>query len=41
MAQLILDGVVKHFGKIEALSRIDFEVQDGEFFVILVPSAAG
>ena len=41
MAQLILDGVVKHFGKIEALRGIDFEVQDGEFFVILGPSAAG
>lgn len=41
LGQLILDGVVKRFGKIEALRQIDFEVQDGEFFVILGPSAAG
>ena len=41
MGQLILDGVVKRFGKIEALRGVDFEVQDGEFFAILGPSAAG
>ena len=41
MGQLILDGVAKRFGKIEALRQVDLEVQDGEFFVILGPSAAG
>ena len=41
MGQLTLDGVAKRFGKIEALRQVDFEVQDGEFFVILGPSAAG
>ena len=41
MGQLILDGVVKRFGKIEALRQVDLEVRDGEFFVILGPSAAG
>ncbi len=41
MGQLTLDGVAKRFGKIEALRQVDLEVQDGEFFVILGPSAAG
>ncbi len=41
LGQLILDGVVKRFGKIEALRQVDLEVRDGEFFVILGPSAAG
>ena len=40
MAQLILDGVAKRFGKIEALRHVEFEVQNGEFFAILGPRAA-
>ncbi|PPR27037.1 MAG: Maltose/maltodextrin import ATP-binding protein MalK [Alphaproteobacteria bacterium MarineAlpha10_Bin1] len=41
MGHLVLEGVAKRFGKIEALQHIDLEVEDGEFFVILGPSAAG
>jgi multiple sugar transport system ATP-binding protein len=41
LGQLVLEGIVKHFGKIEALQHVDLEVEDGEFFVILGPSAAG
>jgi len=41
LGQLVLKGVAKSFGRIEALQHIDLEVEDGEFFVILGPSAAG
>ena len=41
MGQLVLEGAVKRFGKIEALRHIDLDVEEGEFFVILGPSAAG
>jgi multiple sugar transport system ATP-binding protein len=41
MADLEVSGLVKHFGDVQALDGVDFEVRSGEFFVILGPSAAG
>ncbi|MGI9416542.1 MAG: ABC transporter ATP-binding protein [Geminicoccaceae bacterium] len=41
MATLRLDGLVKRFGDVTALNGVDLEVQPGEFFAILGPSAAG
>ncbi|MCG8360147.1 MAG: ABC transporter ATP-binding protein [Kiloniellales bacterium] len=40
-AGLLLDGIVKRFGDVSALSGLELEVEPGEFFVILGPSAAG
>ena len=41
MATLRLDGLVKRFGDVTALNGVDLDVQPGEFFAILGPSAAG
>lgn len=41
MPDLRLEGVVKRYGKVTALDGLDLEVQDGEFFCLLGPSAAG
>jgi len=38
---LRLEGVVKRFGDHTALAGVDMEVEEGEFFVLLGPSAAG
>ena len=41
MAKLVIDGVSKRFGPTEVLKRIDLEVPDGEFLVIVGPSGCG
>ena len=41
MATLDVRGVRKTYGKTTALDGLDFEVGNGEFFVILGPSGAG
>ena len=41
VAELRVRGLVKRYGKVSALSGLEFEVEAGEFFVILGPSAAG
>ncbi len=39
--QLALNEVSKHFGEVRALEGLSLEVEAGEFFVLLGPSAAG
>ncbi|MEE9237591.1 MAG: ABC transporter ATP-binding protein [Thermoplasmata archaeon] len=41
MARLRLEGIRKTFGDLVALDRIDLEVEDGEYIVILGPTGAG
>jgi len=41
MATLTIDQISKSFGSIQALNKITFECQDGEFLVIVGPSGAG
>jgi multiple sugar transport system ATP-binding protein len=41
VAELTIKGLVKRYGRVLALDGVDLEIGDGEFFVILGPSAAG
>src|ERR687892_2069930 len=41
MTALRINGLVKRYGSVIALDGLDLEVAEGEFFVILGPSAAG
>jgi len=41
MAKVVLDGVVKRFGPIEAVRGISLEIEDGEFIVLIGPSGCG
>ncbi|MGB1289184.1 MAG: ABC transporter ATP-binding protein, partial [Aggregatilineales bacterium] len=41
MAQLEVQNISKRFGKLQALDSVSFDVQDGEFVVMLGPTAAG
>jgi multiple sugar transport system ATP-binding protein len=41
MASLTLKGITKQFWKVIAVSRLDLEVKDGEFCVLLGPSGCG
>ena len=41
MASLSLDGVEKRYGAVQVLQRVDLEVADGEFIVLVGPSGCG
>ncbi len=41
MADLELKNITKRFGKVTALNDVSFDIQDGEFFVLLGPTGAG
>lgn len=41
MAEVELKNVSKTFGRVPALRDVSFELQDGEFFVLLGPTGAG
>jgi multiple sugar transport system ATP-binding protein len=41
VAELELRGLVKRYGRVPALQGVDLEIEAGEFFVVLGPSAAG
>jgi multiple sugar transport system ATP-binding protein len=41
VAKVTLSNVYKSFGKVEAVSRFDLEVEDKEFLVLLGPSGCG
>jgi len=41
MSDLMVSGLQKNFGAVEALRGVDIEIAAGEFFVVLGPSAAG
>jgi ABC-type sugar transport system ATPase subunit len=37
----LLGGVTKHFGSVQALRGVNFDVQRGEVFELLGPNGAG
>ena len=41
MASVHLENINKSFGSISALSNLNLEIKDGEFFVLLGPTGAG
>jgi multiple sugar transport system ATP-binding protein len=41
MADLLIQGVAKRFGDVQALSDLDLDIKSGEFIVLLGPSGAG
>ncbi len=41
MSNITLQGITKTFRDVTALSKVSFEVEDGEFFVLLGPTGAG
>lgn len=41
MASVKLKSVIKRFGDITAINKLDLEIKDGEFFVLLGPTGAG
>ncbi|HET7793497.1 MAG TPA: ABC transporter ATP-binding protein [Rhizobacter sp.] len=41
MADLLLKGIAKRFGEVQAVAGMDLEVASGEFIVLLGPSGAG
>lgn len=41
MSDLIVQDVVKRFGRVRALDGMSFDVREGEFYCLLGPSAAG
>ncbi|GGM05059.1 ABC transporter ATP-binding protein [Dactylosporangium sucinum] len=38
---IVLRGLRKHFGEVEAVAGIDLEIENGEFFAMLGPSGSG
>jgi len=40
-AGVTLEGLSKRFGDVEAVRRLDLQVQEGEFFSLLGPSGCG
>ena len=41
MARIRLDGIVKRYGAVTALEKLDLEIRDREFMVLLGPSGCG
>ena len=41
MADLLLKGISKRFGEVQAIADMNLEVASGEFIVLLGPSGAG
>ncbi len=41
MGTLSVRGMTKKYGSVTAIDHLDFDVRDGEFFVVLGPSGAG
>ena len=41
MAELVLEGIFKRFGRTQALSDLSLRVGDGELVVLLGPTGAG
>lgn len=41
MSNVKIDGITKRFPGVTALKDVSFEIQDGEFFVLLGPTGAG
>ena len=41
MAKVILQGVSKFYGKVQAVKKIDLEIIDKEFLVLVGPSGCG
>jgi len=41
MARIVIENLVKRFGKVIAVNNVSFEVKDGELIVLLGPSGCG
>ena len=41
MSRVVFEGVTKRFGDVAAVDRLDLEILDGEFMVLLGPSGCG
>ena len=41
MANVLVSGLVKHFGSVVALDQINLDIKDGEFIVFVGPSGSG